>query len=109
MAPAERRPVYVRVRNLGTVAWPWGWEQEPPIRVSYHWRNIDGTMHTFEGLRTPLTARLAPGDEQIVPVWVDAPREPGRYLLEFDLVHEHVRWFENPSTVEMHIGERHAC
>jgi hypothetical protein len=109
MSPGERRPVYVRVRNLGNAAWPWGWEQEPAIRVSYHWRAIDGTVLTFEGLRTPLTARIAPGDEQIVPVWVDAPMEPGRYLLEFDLVHEHVQWFETPLTVEMCVGERDEC
>jgi hypothetical protein len=112
MAPGERRPFHLRVRSDGAAAWPWwpwGSATYPPIRISYHWRTIDGEPLAFEGLRTPLPARLAPGDTQIVPVWVDAPDEPGRYLLEFDLVHEMVRWFEQPLVVEVRVAERDAC
>jgi hypothetical protein len=106
MAPGERRPVYVRVMNEGTHAWPWGLEQAPHIRVSYHWRTPGGALVEYEGLRSPFTARLAPGETQIVPVWVDAPETPGRYLLELDLVHEHVRWFESPLSVPMEVRNR---
>jgi len=29
----------------------------------------------------------------LVPVEIAVPDEPGRHMLELDLVHEHVRWF----------------
>jgi hypothetical protein len=101
--PNEKRPMYVRVMNVGTVTWPWGWEQQPEIRVSYHWRSPTGETVDVEGIRSPLTAPLGPGETQIVPVWVAAPAEAGQYILEFDLVHEHVRWFNRPLAVEMRV------
>ena len=106
MAPGERRPVYVRATNEGTHAWPWGLYQEPHIRVSYHWRTRAGASVEFEGLRSPFTARLEPGETQIIPVMVDAPEAPGRYLLDIDLVHEHVRWFASPLSVPMEVRNR---
>jgi hypothetical protein len=106
MAPGERRPVYLRVTNAGSAWWPWGLDQEPHIRVSYHWRTLDGAVVEYEGVRSPFTARLAPGETQIVPVWVEAPAAAGSYVLEFDLVHEHVRWFETPLAVAMEVGDR---
>jgi hypothetical protein len=112
MAPGERRPFYLRIRSDGAGSWPWwpwGSTKYPPVRISYHWRTVDGEPLAFENLRTPLPARLAPGDTQIVPVWVDAPAQSGRYLLEFDVVHEMVRWFEQPLAVEVQVAERDAC
>ena len=41
-----------------------------------------------------------------MPVWVEAPAEEGDHLLEIDLVHEHVRWFEAPLTVPVVVAER---
>jgi hypothetical protein len=104
-APGETRPFYLRVGNVGSGTWPWGLEQHPEIRVSYHWRTGDGgeTLH-YEGLRSPLPCRLGPGESTIVPTWVEAPTEPGEYVLEIDLVHEHVRWFEAPLALEVQVG-----
>jgi hypothetical protein len=106
LAPGERRPLYVRVTNDGDTRWPWGLDQDPQIRVAYHWRDAGGTVLTFEGLRSPLPVAVGPGETAIVPVWVDAPGEPGDYLLDVDLVHEHVRWFDAPLTVEVRVAER---
>jgi hypothetical protein len=41
-----------------------------------------------------------------VPVWVHAPAEPGAYVLELDLVHEHVRWFDAPLRIDMQVADR---
>jgi hypothetical protein len=110
LAPGEARPLYVRVRNHGGAIWRWGLEQQPEIRVSYHWRTVDGDVHTYDGLRSPLPFDLGPGQAAIVPVWVEAPAEPGRYRLEVDLVHEHVRWFESPLQVDVAVATREpAC
>jgi hypothetical protein len=96
MLPDELRPMYVRVENQSALTLPWGFEQSPSVRVSYHWRTPTGEIVEYDGIRSPLTAPLEPGDTQIVPVWVRAPAREGRYLLEFDLVHELVRWFDVP-------------
>lgn len=108
LAPGEVRPLYVRVRNRGGATWRWGLEQQPEIRVSYHWRTVDGDLHTYEGLRSPLPCDLGPGEAAIVPVWIEVPDEPGRYRLEVDLVHEHVRWFESPLHVDVAVAAREA-
>ena len=104
--PGERHRVYVRVTNAGGVRWPWGLDQEPQVRVAYHWRHADGEVLHAEGLRSPFPATVGPGETVVVPVWVDAPADEGTYLLDVDLVHEHVRWFDDPLTVEVRIAER---
>lgn len=106
LAPAEVRPVYFRVENRGGATWRWGLHQQPEVRVSYHWRSAAGAMLTYDGMRSPLPCTLGPGGSAVVPVWVEAPAEPGPYLLEIDLVHEHVRWFESPLPVRVVVADR---
>jgi len=108
LSAGAHRPVYVRVWNRGDETWPWtprtdGWpypsEHKPSIRLSYRWYRPDGQLHVPEGFRTALPANLHPGAVTVVPVTVAAPDEPGDYLLEVDLVHEYVRWFDRPARV----------
>jgi len=108
LTAGEHRPVHVRVSNRGSDTWPWtsqadGWpfpsEHRPLIRLSYRWYRSDGRPHIPEGFRTGLSANLRPGRTAVVPMIVAAPNEPGKYLLEVDLVHEHVRWFDRPARV----------
>src|SRR5437588_129308 len=44
-------------------------------------------------IESVVTAELPPGTSAVVPAHVRAPTQQGRYRLELDLVHEHVRWF----------------
>lgn len=106
LAPGEVRPLYVEVANRGGAVWRWGLDQHPEVRVSYHWRSPDGAVTVYEGMRTPLPCNVAPGETTIVPVWVRAPDEPGDHLLEIDLVHEHVRWFEAPLPLTVTVADR---
>ncbi len=103
MLAGEGRKIHLRIANLGVETWPWGSQQLPEIRVSYRWRALDGGVRVPEGLRSPFPCSVSPGDEVIVPVAVVAPGEPGNYILEFDLVHELVRWFECPLQVKMQV------
>ena len=89
----EQRTLDVRVTNLGEGLWPWGDSGRPEIRLAYRWRDTAGVLVVPDGLRTPLPADLPPAATTVVPVHVVAPPEPGRYRLELDLLHEHVRWF----------------
>jgi hypothetical protein len=92
-APAESRHVLFRVRNDGDELWPGGLHRQPAIRASYRWLEPDGTVIVDEGARTGFPRAVAPGEAVLMPLHVDAPAAPGEYLLEVDLVHEHVRWF----------------
>jgi len=88
MAVGEQRTLDVRVHNLGSIPWDWGKEGEPLVRLAARWIGTE-----TEPLRTHFPAPIPPGESDIVPVHVLAPRESGRYRVEIDLVHEHVRWF----------------
>lgn len=98
LVAGEARMLDVLVQNLGGATWPWG-EASPEIRLVARWPGVDGAQE----LRTPLPADLRPGETQLVPVHVAPPEREGRYVLEVDLVHEHVRWFECGVTVEVDV------
>ena len=42
-----------------------------------------------------LPADVAPGESAAIEIAVRAPERPGRYRLEFDMVSEHLAWFED--------------
>jgi hypothetical protein len=94
LTPSEQRYVFFAVRNEGTERWPASLDASPPIRLSYRWLNPDGSVHPQEGPRSPLSRIVRPGERIVTPVHVDAPADCGDYVLEVDLVHEHVRWFD---------------
>lgn len=91
--PSEQRHVFFRVANQGTERWPAQLDERPLIRLSYRWRNSDGSIHTAEGLRSAFSRRVDPGERILTPMHIAAPADSGEYILEVDVVHEHVRWF----------------
>jgi hypothetical protein len=103
MTVGEGRVIHLRITNLGNETWPWGYSQLPEIRVSYHWLYPDGTPLVPEGLRTAFPCSVRPGEQVIVAVGVMAPEAPGEFILEYDLVHEQVCWFNCPLRVSMRV------
>jgi hypothetical protein len=103
-APGVTRYLLVRIENHGNATWPWGFQQ-PWVRVSYHWYRLDGTLLS-EGIRTFLPRTLRPGDSVIVWVEIAPPREPDQYVLDLDLVHELVRWFDCSTRLEVAVASR---
>ena len=85
--------VEVAVRNLGSERWPPAHTAAPLIRLAYRWLSAGGECVVPEGLRTPFEETVAPGEESVVMLAVQAPEEPGSYVLEVDVVHELVAWF----------------
>ncbi len=84
--------VPVTVTNTGRL--PWDSRATPPILLSYHWRAPDGDQFvTFEGERTLFAAPVLPDTTVSVATRVRAPRQPGPYRLEWDLVQEGRLWF----------------
>ncbi len=92
LASDREATVTVQVRNLGALTW----EHLPPtpVALSYHWLDADsGNIVVFDGVRSELPYDVPPGGGATVRAIVHAPRRPGRYLLWWDLVHEHATWF----------------
>jgi hypothetical protein len=64
------------------------------VRLSYHWLDARGTrVVVWEGNRTELPSRVAPGATIDVDVAVHAPAAPGEYQLAWDLEQIHRLWF----------------
>ena len=92
LATGSVSAIPVTVTNTGRL--PWDSEATPPLLLSYHWLTAAGDRFvTFEGERTPFPVRVLPEATATVAVQVRAPRQPGRYRLEWDLVQEGQLWF----------------
>jgi hypothetical protein len=92
-----RQPENLRVvvRNEGNSVWLGRDRAGGPLQVSLgnHWLNSERRMVTNDDGRSPLLADLRPGEEVELPLKVNAPAEPGDYLLEIDMLQEGVSWF----------------
>ena len=85
----------VRLAMLLTNVSRHAWHQSRigPIRLGNHWLSPDGRMLIQDDGRTGLPDDIEPTTPLRVSVEATAPRDPGDYLLECDLVHEGVSWF----------------
>jgi hypothetical protein len=95
LGAGERAPVVLTVHNHGAS------DLSPEaVQVGSRWDEGE------PGLWSPLPATVTAGNEAVVPATVEAPGTPGRHILELDLVHEGVRWFEAPVRVEIEVARR---
>ena len=93
--PAGTRAVVaVSIKNIGDAAWPAnGTLGNGLVHLGAHWLDRNGKPVVWEGGRTPLPAPLQPGASITLNAKVEYPKEPGDYILEFDMVHELAAWF----------------
>jgi hypothetical protein len=85
-----RATARVAFRNVSPCAWP------QAVHLGYHWEGLEpGLPSIFEGGRAIPNRRIQPGENVELPVDLRAPIEPGRYVVEYDLVFEGVDWFES--------------
>jgi hypothetical protein len=89
----EERQILVDVRNESPDCWRWG-DGHGEIRLSYRWYDALGGQLVAEGHRTELTADVPPGSRALQHMTLIAPEFPGEYVVEFNVVHEDVRWYE---------------
>lgn len=91
LGPDSFTDVPVTLSNRGWLTWQS--TQLPVFALSYHWLSIDTEdVLIYDGLRTPFTAPVEPGEEVTVHARVRAPGYPGTYLLVWDIVQEHRTW-----------------
>jgi hypothetical protein len=98
--------VDVLVTNGSDRTWHWGMEARPEIRLAYKWSRDGKLIAEAAQLRTSFPADLPPGATQLVPVHVVPPLLPGEYVLEIDLLHEHVRWFGVGASFGVEVARR---
>src|SRR3954452_7053913 len=101
--PGIVREQELRVENLGDEVWPWGADATPPIRLGYRWRAKATDEVLGEGPRTPFTESIPPGASSLQKLVIQMPAQPGRYVLEADVVHERVRWFDCAARLDVEV------
>jgi hypothetical protein len=98
----QKETVQVHIKNASDVFW-WSRGGEVNdrndnwfyIAAGNRWLKPDGSLVTDMDGRYGISKDLKPGEETDVPLTVTAPKEPGDYLLEVDLVQEQVSWFSD--------------
>lgn len=88
LRPGEASRARVRVTNVGLKTW----SRREAFHLSYHWYDRD-TKTLTDGGRTELPEDVPKGASVLLDAAVVAPERPGRYLLIWDMVHEHTTWF----------------
>lgn len=84
----EIREARLTLTNRGPCVW------SSLVRASYHWWPLGpGGTAVWDGARAFFPAPLYPQASMAVTIKLIAPPSPGRYRLEYDLVHEGVDWF----------------
>jgi len=92
MRAGEKREIHFKVKNVGGSTWPAVGTKDfrYQINMGNRWYAA-GTK--LEDNRAVLSGDLPPGGETNMTLAVNAPRAPGDYTLEIDMVHEGVTWF----------------
>jgi hypothetical protein len=98
----QQERVTVKIKNASDVFW-WargGELNENPgnkfvLAAGDRWLKPDGKIVTDMDGRHGLLKDLKPGEETEVPLLISAPKEPGDYILEVDLIQEQVAWFSD--------------
>jgi hypothetical protein len=105
MHPGEKVDIRFKVRNLGNSTWPAVGTKDFRYQVNMgnHWI---GAGATVEDNRAAMKADLPPGEVAQMTLTVNAPRTPGEYTLEIDMVHEGVTWFSERGARPLRLSVR---
>src|SRR5206468_4305699 len=92
LAPNELAQTPITIRNRGLVTWrP---DALRPIALSYHWLDPrTRRVVRYNGYPTALPRPLEPGQSMQIDAYVQAPSQPGTYILAWDMVIEKSGWF----------------
>ena len=98
----QKETVLVKVKNASPVMW---WARGSAVNTSSsnkfyiatgnRWLKTDGSLLTDMDGRSGIGKDLNSGEETEVPLVITAPKDPGEYTLEIDLIQEQVAWFSD--------------
>ena len=81
----------VRAKNVSRFSWPSNGAAR--VRFATRWLDAQGNKVADNFTRSSAFEPTPPGGEVKAWLKVEAPKEPGAYLLEFDAVYENTAWF----------------
>jgi tRNA (mo5U34)-methyltransferase len=96
--PGEERRFTLRIENAGLTRWPARGEDQSgkgAVQVGAHLLRSDEEELSWDYSRADLPHDLEPGEVESISIALRTPEEPGRYIVEFDMVAEHIAWFED--------------
>jgi hypothetical protein len=104
MRAGERATLSLRVRNDGGSVWPARGDTRGMFQVNAgdRWldREASSVVNDLDGRRS-LESDLAPGASAELKLDVTAPKEPGEYTLEVDMIHEGVTFFREKGSTPL--------
>ena len=87
----------IQVSNVGRVPWPADGDAGTKgiVRLGAHLLRADEEEVEWDGGRASLSHDMAAGESTEIAFDFKTPVQPGAYIIEFDMVAEHVTWFED--------------
>lgn len=87
--------IQVSVKNMSRSTWLASERSGGDFRVAVgnHWLDQNGVSVVNDDGRGSIPRDVQPGETISVPLIINAPRRPGEYLLEVDMVQEGASWF----------------
>ena len=85
------RLVPIRLRNVGTATW-----SPATDGLSYHILAPDGTMVERDACAPTSRGPVPPGEVEL-RARLRRPPRPARYIVEWEMVREQVRWYGSPT------------
>lgn len=108
-APGEKKTLTLRIKNTGTMVWRSyvGADGRLQVNASDTWLAADGERVVNDmDARAALPRNLKSGDEVELQLTVTAPRTPGNYILEIDMVQEGVTFFYEKNSEPLRLNVR---
>ena len=81
LTPGQDFEAKVVVRNNGVVAW-----DAKRTKIGYHWYSSDGTELDWQGIATPIKAKVQPAWPAVLRAKLQAPAQQGKYTLVWDVM-----------------------
>jgi hypothetical protein len=108
MRAGGRATLRVSVTNAGDAVWPGrAWRSDAfQVGVGNHWLDAVGREAVHDDGRAPLSSDLRPGEAREFELTINAPKEPGDYTLEVDVLQEGVSWFALKGSEPAHMRVR---
>jgi hypothetical protein len=93
MRVGEKLDIHFKVKNLGSETWPAVGTRDFLYQINMGNRWIKDNENN-EDNRAVMKGDLPPGAVTDMTLSITAPKAPGDYTLEIDMVHEGVTWFK---------------
>lgn len=99
-SPGSDMRFTMKVHNCGAALWQAAGAEEQPgvVKLGAHLLALNEEPVIWDYWRARLPADLPPDQSASVVIILRAPDAPGEYIVEFDMVLEHLSWFEDLGT-----------